>query len=111
MLGFLQRRKFKSIKQNLIDLGYKIVKEEDGVEIDLGKKEAYIDLKCFPHILMTGSVGVDNTFRLYRKYVGLNDELFNLELVKVERALRTFEEYCVSGCEVLVKELKEVLGV
>lgn len=34
MLGFLQRRKFKSIKQNLIDLGYKIVKEEDGVEID-----------------------------------------------------------------------------
>lgn len=56
------------------------------------------------------AMGVDNTFRLYRKYVGLNDELFNLELVKAERALRTFERYYTSGCEVLVEELKEVLG-
>lgn len=56
-------------------------------------------------------LGLDNTFNLHEKYIGLDDELFNLELVKAERALRTFEEYCVSGCEVLVKELKEVLGV
>ena len=38
-----------------------------------------------------------------------DDELFNLELVKAERALRTFERYYTSGCEVLVEELKEVL--
>lgn len=31
------------------------------MEIELGNKEAYIDLKCFPHILMTGSVGVSKT--------------------------------------------------
>ena len=40
----------------------------------------------------------------------LNEGIIQEELVKVERALRTFEEYCVSGCKVLVKELKEVLG-
>ena len=55
------------------------------------------------------AMGVDNTFRLYRKYVGRDDELFNLELVKAERALRTFERYYTSGCEVLVEKLTEVL--
>lgn len=54
-------------------------------------------------------LGLDNTFNLHEKYIGLDDELFNLELVKAERALRTFERYYASGCEVLVKELKEVL--
>ena len=55
------------------------------------------------------AIGIDNTFSLYKKYIGLDDELFNLELIKVERALGTFERYCTSGCEVLVTELKEVL--
>lgn len=54
-------------------------------------------------------IGLDNNFSLYRKDVELDDELLNLELVKVERTLRTFERYCTSGCEVLVTELKEVL--
>lgn len=54
-------------------------------------------------------LGLDNTFNLHEKYIGLDDELFNLELVKAERALRTFERYYTSGCEVLVEELKEVL--
>lgn len=54
-------------------------------------------------------LGLDNTFNLHEKYVGRDDELFNLELVKAERALRTFERYCTSGCEVLVTELKEAL--
>ena len=53
-------------------------------------------------------LGLDNTFNLHEKYVGRDDELFNLELVKAERALRTFERYYTSGCEVLVEELKEV---
>ena len=34
MIELFRRNKFKSIKQGLTDLGYKIVKEEDGVEID-----------------------------------------------------------------------------
>lgn len=34
------------------------------MEIELGKKEAYIDLKCFPHILMTGSVGVGKSYTI-----------------------------------------------
>ena len=55
------------------------------------------------------AIGLDNTFSLYKKYVGLDNELFNLELVKAERALRTFERYYTSGCEVLVEKLKEVL--
>lgn len=54
-------------------------------------------------------LGLDNTFNLHEKYVGRDDELFNLELVKAERALKTFERYYTSGCEVLVEELKEVL--
>lgn len=54
-------------------------------------------------------LGLDNTFNLHEKYIGFDDELFNLELVKAERALRTFERYYTSGCEVLVEELKEVL--
>lgn len=35
------------------------------MEIELGKKEAYIDLKCFPHILMTGSVGVGKSYTIF----------------------------------------------
>lgn len=53
------------------------------------------------------AIGLDNTFSLYRKYIGLDDELFNLELIKVGRALRTFEKHCTSSCEVLVTELKD----
>ena len=34
------------------------------MEIELGKKEAYIDLKCFPHILMTGSVGTGKSYTI-----------------------------------------------
>lgn len=34
------------------------------MEIELGKKEAYIDLKQFPHILMTGSAGIGKTYTI-----------------------------------------------
>ena len=34
------------------------------MEIELGNKEAYIDLKCFPHILMTGSVGTGKSYTI-----------------------------------------------
>lgn len=34
------------------------------MEIELGKKEAYIDLKCFPHILMVGSVGTGKSYTI-----------------------------------------------
>ena len=34
------------------------------MEIELGKKEAYIDLKRFPHILMTGSVGTGKSYTI-----------------------------------------------
>lgn len=60
-------------------------------------------------LVLFREIGLDNTFRLYRKDVELDDELLNLELVKIERTLRTFERYCTSGCEVLVTELKEAL--
>lgn len=33
-------------------------------------------------------LGLDNTFNLHEKYIGLDDELFNLELVKAERAFK-----------------------
>lgn len=36
----------------------------DSVEIELGNKEAYIDLKCFPHILMVGSVGTGKSYTI-----------------------------------------------
>lgn len=65
--------------------------------------EVKLDLTLFRKL------GLDNTFNLHEKCVGRDDELFNLELAKVERALRTFERYYTSGCEVLVEELKEVL--
>ena len=34
------------------------------MEIELGKKEAYINLKQFPHILMTGSAGIGKTYTI-----------------------------------------------
>lgn len=60
-------------------------------------------------LVLFREIGLDNTFSLYRKDVELDDELLNSELVKAERALRTFERYYTSGCEVLVEELKEAL--
>lgn len=51
----------------------------------------------------------NNGYYLLRDRYNQYKQPFNLELVKAERALRTFERYYTSGCEVLVEELKEVL--
>lgn len=54
-------------------------------------------------------LGLDNTFNLHEKYVGRDDELFNLELVRAERALRTFERECGEGWGINQEELVELL--
>lgn len=80
---------------------------------ELESKLAPIGYDCYNRdgnsLTLFRELGLDNTFNLHEKYIGFDDELFNLELVKAERALRTFERYYTSGCEVLVDELKEVL--
>ena len=44
------------------------------MEIELGNKEAYIDLKRFPHILMTGSAGTGKSYTIKNIVAQICDE-------------------------------------
>lgn len=71
----------------------------DSVEIALGKREAYIDLKCFPHILMTGSVGVGKSYTIKNIVAQICDNDRNARVVYLSDDSKDFKkiEYLCDG--------------
>lgn len=69
------------------------------MEIELGKKEAYIDLKCFPHILMTGSVGTGKTYTISNIVAQICDTDRNARLIYLSDDTKDFKkiEYLCDG--------------
>lgn len=72
---------------------------EDSVEIELGNKEAYIDLKCFPHILMTGSVGTGKSYTISNIVAQICDADRNARVVYLSDDSNDFKkiEYLCDG--------------
>lgn len=69
------------------------------MEIELGKKEAYIDLKCFPHILMTGSVGVGKSYTISNIVAQICDTDRNTRVIYLSDDTKDFKkiEYLCDG--------------
>lgn len=69
------------------------------MEIELGKKEAYIDLKCFPHILMTGSVGAGKSYTISNIVAQICDTDKNARVVYLPDDSKDFKkiEYLCDG--------------
>lgn len=69
------------------------------MEIELGKKEAYIDLKCFPHILMTGSVGAGKSYTISNIVAQICDTDKNARVVYLSDDSKDFKkiEYLCEG--------------
>ena len=69
------------------------------MEIELGKKEAYIDLKCFPHILMTGSVGAGKSYTISNIVAQICDTDKNARVVYLSDDSKDFKkiEYLCDG--------------
>lgn len=69
------------------------------MEIELGNKEAYIDLKCFPHILMTGSVGTGKSYTILNIVAQISDTNRNARVIYLSDDLKDFKkvEYLCDG--------------
>lgn len=69
------------------------------MEIELGKKEAYIDLKCFPHILMTGSAGVGKSYTILNIVAQVCDTDRNARVIYLSDDTKDFNkiEYLCDG--------------
>lgn len=69
------------------------------MEIELGKKETYIDLKCFPHILMTGSVGTDKSYTILNIVAQICDTDKNARVIYLSDDSKVFRniEYLCDG--------------
>ena len=69
------------------------------MEIELGKKEAYIDLKRFPHILMTGSVGVGKSYTILNIVAQMCDNDRNARVIYLSDDSKDFKkiEYLCDG--------------
>lgn len=69
------------------------------MEIELGKKEAYIDLKCFPHILMTGSVGTGKSYTILNIVAQICDTDRNAKVIYLSDDTKDFKkiEYLCDG--------------
>lgn len=69
------------------------------MEIELGNKEAYIDLKCFPHILMTGSVGAGKSYTIKNIVAQICDTDKNARVVYLSDDSNDFKkvEYLCDG--------------
>lgn len=69
------------------------------MEIELGKKEAYIDLKCFPHILMTGSVGTGKSYTIFNIVAQICDTDRNARVIYLSDDSKDFRniEYLCDG--------------
>lgn len=69
------------------------------MEIELGNKEAYIDLKCFPHILMTGSVGVGKSYTILNIVAQMCDNDRSARVIYLSDDLKDFKkvEYLCDG--------------
>lgn len=69
------------------------------MEIELGNKEAYIDLKCFPHILMTGSVGTGKSYTIFNIVAQICDTDRNARVIYLSDDSKDFKkvEYLCDG--------------
>lgn len=69
------------------------------MEIELGNKEAYIDLKCFPHILMTGSVGTGKSYTIFNIVAQICDTDKNAKVIYLSDDTKDFRkiEYLCDG--------------
>lgn len=69
------------------------------MEIELGKKEAYIDLKRFPHILMTGSVGTGKSYTILNIVAQICDTDRNARVIYLSDDSKDFKriEYLCDG--------------
>lgn len=69
------------------------------MEIELGKKEAYIDLKCFPHILITGSVGTGKSYTISNILAQICDADKNARVIYLSDDTKDFKriEYLCDG--------------
>ena len=69
------------------------------MEIELGKKEAYIDLKSFPHILMIGSVGTGKSYTILNIVAQICDTVRNARVIYLSDDTKDFKkiEYLCDG--------------